>query len=67
MTKKLKAPRIEFWRNKKSEFNYRLIGRNGRVLMQNTQGYKRKAGMDKNLKAVGQFFGAKFDVVEVGK
>jgi uncharacterized protein YegP (UPF0339 family) len=67
MAKKLKAPRIEFWRNKQKVFNYRLIGINGRVLMQNNQGYQRKASLIKNLKAVGKFFGTKHDLIEVAK
>lgn len=65
---KLKAPRIEYYRNKKGEFNYRLIGINGRILMQNTQGYKRKASMIKNIQAVGNFFiDTKYTAVEVPK
>jgi len=68
MAKKLKAPRIEWWRNKQQKFNYRLIGKNGRVLMQNTQGYERKASMQKNLQAVILFFlNGKYAVEQVEK
>lgn len=65
---KLPAPRIEFKKNKRGEFNFKIIGRNGKVLIDNKQGYKRKAGMLKNIGALHSFFkssnGADFTIIE---
>jgi uncharacterized protein YegP (UPF0339 family) len=48
--------RVEYWKNKKGEFNYRLIGRNGRIIASVNQGFKRRAGIEKNLHSLDVFF-----------
>jgi uncharacterized protein YegP (UPF0339 family) len=55
-TAKLTGPRVEYKKNKKGELNFRIIGRNGKILIDNKQGYKRKAGLVKNIKALEVFF-----------
>jgi len=44
--------KIQYWKTKKGEFNYHLISRNGNILVQSTQGYKRKATMLKLIKKI---------------
>lgn len=54
--KKVTGARVEYWKNKKGEFNYRIIGKNGKLLASINQGFKRKAGMAKNIQALANFF-----------
>jgi uncharacterized protein YegP (UPF0339 family) len=41
---------IEYWKNSKGEFNYHIIGQNGRILAEIKQGFTRKANMIKNIR-----------------
>ena len=69
-TKKLTGARVEYWKNKKSEWNYRLVGKNGKTLYATNQGWKRKKGMLNNIDAVAAFFvdqPNKFKVYEVAR
>lgn len=53
---KVTGARVEYWKNKKGEFNYHIVGRNGRVLAQVTQGFKTKRGLTKNISALADYF-----------
>lgn len=47
--KKVTGARVEYWKNAKGEINYRIIGRNGKILAGIVQGFTRKAGVVKNI------------------
>ncbi len=68
MAKKNKypAPRIEFFRNKKGEFNYHSIGANGKIISGGErQGYNRFAGLRDNIITNALFYGVRMAYVEV--
>lgn len=50
-------PRIEIWKNKKNEWNYRSIGINGKTIGGHDQGWKRVGGLIANVIANGAMFG----------
>ena len=56
MKKFTRSPRIEVTRNRKSEYNYKLIGKNGKVLVHCNQGFKRKQALFRNIEAVSKSF-----------
>lgn len=41
--------RIEVYRDKKKEWRWRAVHRNGKIIAASSEGYKRKAGVYKNL------------------
>jgi len=67
--KKVTGARVEYWKNKKGEYNYRIIGKTGKLLAGVVQGFKRKAGVFKNVKALTAFFGNEvgINIIEVSK
>lgn len=57
-TERLPAPRFEYWRNSKGEYNYRTIGINGRSIGgEQHQGFKRLAALRNNISAHAAIFG----------
>lgn len=59
--KKVTGARVEYWKNKKGVINYHVIGSNGKILAEVKQGFSRRAGMEKNINAMRNFFGYWFD------
>ncbi len=60
--KSLPAPRFEFWRNTKKEYNYRTIGKNGKSIGGEVhQGFKRLAKLRSNITANAEVFGVRID------
>jgi uncharacterized protein YegP (UPF0339 family) len=53
-TQALPVPRVEATKNRKGEFNYRMIGKNSRILYSCNQGFKRKDRLLDNLIAVAR-------------
>lgn len=66
---KASGARIEMWRNKKKEFNFRIIGKNGRVIVSANQGYRRKGAALKAIESLNNYFKVWYNktVVEVEK
>lgn len=50
--KRMSVPRIEYWRNKKREYNWRLVGKNSLILCSSNQGFKQSNSMAKNILAI---------------
>ena len=62
------APRFEYWRNSKKEFNYRAIGTNGKSIGgEQHQGFKRLAKLRDNITAHARVFGVSLDWSTDGK
>jgi hypothetical protein len=65
---RLPAPRFEYWKNAKKEFNYRTIGKNGKAIGGEVhQGFKRLAKLRNNITAHAGIFGVGLDWSTDGK
>ena len=63
--KKVSGARIEPKKNNQGKINYKIIGRNGKLLADVRQGFERKAGMVKNIESLKKFFAGEFKVLDI--
>lgn len=55
--KKVTGRRVEYWKNKKGEINFRIYSANGRMISGSiNQGFKRLAAVVKSLESLAKFF-----------
>lgn len=57
--------KIEIYKDKKSEFRWRLFSANGRVIADSGEGYTRKDNLNRALQVLHKAFTSQVDIVDL--